>query len=44
MLVRVLVESYMFSVFRSYGLEKEKTNKQYSLIVSGFLANEVLTQ
>ena len=33
MLVRLLVEVDMFSVFPDYGLEKEK-NKQYSLILS----------
>ena len=43
MLVRLLVESEMFSVFPYYGLEKEK--KQYSLILSAtILIYEVLTQ
>ena len=32
MLVRLLVEADMFSVFPYYGLEKEK--KQYSLLLS----------
>ena len=34
MLVRLLVEVDMFSVFPFYGLKKEKKKKQYSLILS----------
>ena len=41
MLVRLLVEVDIISVFPYYGLEKEK--KQYSLILSATF-NEVLTQ
>ena len=44
MLVRLLVEVDMFSVFPYYRLEKEEKNNILWYLVPRFLFNEVLTQ